>query len=384
MATVTIIIVQIILSCSIASNTLPLFMRQFSLLNVSSGVDESHLAWMDFSNAGGDFNALDIMEGLKDVPGINSVSRVNAAPLSGRTWIGQIGIGDDGRDIQGVSIYFGTYGIVNTFGSKLISGRDFLPEEYREYDILKNANPPKTSIVTKAFADAAWPGMNPIGKSIRFAGSQVEVIGVVDALVAPSFKNPKSSQLSIVFPVKSMAGGIFAIRALSLNKDLLQTIKERIKTVDPLIKLKTFTTFNQAKSDYYRNTWSMIYLLASVVLMLLAITAFGVAGVCSYWIQKRVVTIGIQRALGATKNDILFQIFIEVFCVSGIGVCGGIFGSIGISALSMTYFESPHITFFWLLVNSAIFLLTALSACYGPAKKAASISPFSAMRQGNR
>src|SRR3546814_14583456 len=63
-------------------------------------------------------------------------------------------------------------------------------------------------------------------------------------------------------------------------------------------------TMEELRSEYYRQDRAMVWLLVAVIVALLVVTALGIVGLASFWVQQRTKQIGVRRALGATKGQI--------------------------------------------------------------------------------
>ncbi len=82
---------------------------------------------------------------------------------------------------------------------------------------------------------------------------------------------------------------------------------------------------NEVRARAYRSNRGLTLILGAVALILVAVTAFGMAGLTSYWVAQRRRQIGIRRALGATRRAILNLFQMENFLIASGGVGVGIF-----------------------------------------------------------
>ena len=84
-----------------------------------------------------------------------------------------------------------------------------------------------------------------------------------------------------------------------------RAVDAALNKVDPSRIILDRQTFAEIRANYFKQDRAMAYLLVGVSLALLMITALGVVGLASFWVQQRTRQIGIRRALGATRGDIL-------------------------------------------------------------------------------
>jgi putative ABC transport system permease protein len=124
----------------------------------------------------------------------------------------------------------------------------------------------------------------------------------------------------------------------------------------------------------------MAFLLAGVSLALLVITALGVIGLASFWVQQRTRQIGIRRALGATRGDIVRYFQLENFILATIGIIVGMGLAYAINLWLMDAYQVPRLPAEFLPIGAAVLWLLGQVAVLGPALRAAMIPPAIATR----
>ena len=124
----------------------------------------------------------------------------------------------------------------------------------------------------------------------------------------------------------------------------------------------------------------MIGLLLIVSGLLLLVTALGIIGLASFWVQQRTKQIGIRRALGATRAQILRYFQTENFLLAGIGIVVGMLLAYLLNQWLMGRYELPRLPLLYLPVGAVLLWLLGQIAVFGPARKAASIPPAVATR----
>jgi putative ABC transport system permease protein len=124
----------------------------------------------------------------------------------------------------------------------------------------------------------------------------------------------------------------------------------------------------------------MIGLLLIVSALLLLVTALGIVGLASFWVQQRTKQIGIRRALGATKGQILRYFQTENFLLATIGIIVGMLLAYLLNQWLMGRYELPRLPLLYLPVGAAALWLLGQLAVFGPARRAAAIPPAVATR----
>jgi putative ABC transport system permease protein len=124
----------------------------------------------------------------------------------------------------------------------------------------------------------------------------------------------------------------------------------------------------------------MAIMMGIVCAVLLAITAAGIVGLTSFWVGQRRKQIGVRRALGATKRDILTYFLTENFLIGGAGVVVGSAMAIGMSMWLQQHFETERMSVVYVLVGMVLLLLLGQGAVLAPAMRASKVSPVEATR----
>jgi putative ABC transport system permease protein len=134
------------------------------------------------------------------------------------------------------------------------------------------------------------------------------------------------------------------------------------------------------RKQRYRADVAMSWMLVTVSVLLLLITASGIVGMASLWVIQRRKQIGVRRALGARKLDILRYFITENFLITSSGVFGGVLLGVALNQLLVSKLEMARLPIAYLAGGAGVFWLLGVLAVYGPAWRAASISPAMATR----
>jgi putative ABC transport system permease protein len=121
-------------------------------------------------------------------------------------------------------------------------------------------------------------------------------------------------------------------------------------------------------------------MLVAIMGVLLVVTALGVGGLASFWVQQRTKQIGVRRALGATRRDILRYFQVENFLLASGGIVLGMLLAYAGNLLLMNAFELARLPWIYLPAGAALLWLLGQLAVLGPALRAASIPPVVATR----
>ena len=124
----------------------------------------------------------------------------------------------------------------------------------------------------------------------------------------------------------------------------------------------------------------MTRLLLGICLVMLLVTALGIIGLASFWVQQRTKQIGVRRALGATRRQIISYFQTENLLLTSAGIVLGMLLAYTGNQLLMHYFEIPRLPLYYLPLGAVLLCLLGQAAVIGPALRAASIPPIVATR----
>jgi predicted permease len=270
--------------------------------------------------------------------------------------------------------YFGAMGI------PLIRGRVFDARDTRDA--------PHVALISASFAEARWPGQDPLGRLIQFGGMDGDyraftIVGIVGdiqefgigATPQPMFyadvrQRPRRAN---EFHIVIQGGGDFA--ALSA------AAREVARDLDPQVPV-AFKTLRDVVSAWMAQRQLVLLLLALFGVLALVLAATGVYGVVSYTAVRRTPEIGVRVALGARGPDIVRLLVREgaVFAVGGV--------AIGLTVASV----STRVVASWLYgvggtdpatfaAVAAAMIAVALAASWVPAYRASRTDAMEALRQ---
>lgn len=237
-------------------------------------------------------------------------------------------------------------------------------------------------IAAKLFGEASLG----VGKKIRFEGQSFRVIGVLVAKGGGGLGGPDFDSF-VYLPYKT--GYIFntdkkflEIMVDANSADELKPLKAALKT--ELLKRFKEDDFSVIESTEILSAIGSIFNILNVVLVAIAaisllVGGIGILNIMYVTVTERIKEIGIRRALGARRNDILWQFMAEAIVLS---VFGGAMG-LGLAAL-IVYLIHPIFpaAITWDSIALSLGTSTGIGLVFGvfPAKKAADLSPIDAIR----
>jgi putative ABC transport system permease protein len=386
------IALQTALTLAIVCNALFIIQQRVAHLSAPSGIDEPNLlvienSWADKSSKeDADAQLRADLVVLRQIPGVHDAVVSNAYPMRGSGWDQFITLTPDQTTPVGdPAVYLGDEHFIDTLGVKLIAGRNFRPDEIRPIANRENAMPPVT-IVTKALADKLFPDGSALGKQIyAMSSTPTTIIGIVDLLQTQSLANwqMRNAYQSLIWPMRIVGNSYYILRAepgqlaavrQAAVKALYAQNRMRIINDDGVLD------YTQVRQAAYDSDYGMAMLMGIICVVLLAITAAGIVGLTSFWVGQRRKQIGVRRALGATRHDILSYFLTENLLITVGGVIFGVALAIAMNLWLVTHFEMDRLSLIYLLVGVLLLLLLGQGAALAPAVRASRVSPIEATR----
>jgi putative ABC transport system permease protein len=389
------IVLEIALSCAIICNALFLIGSRLERMDRPSGLAENEIVRIQLTGIGREDNAAALtaadLAALRALPGVKDAAASNQVNFGNSSWNSSVFLKPD-QDQQSVgsTMYMGDEHLLDTLGLKLVAGRKFNRDEIIDWE---TANKPGAEvavpsvIITHAQAEKLWPGQNPLGKQVYGWGGKDQpstVIGVVEHLARPNdIGGPEAYDYSTLLPfgVPYTVGGNYLLRVAPERR--AETLKAAVAVIErngPNRIILEQDTMQELRAKFYRQDRAMAWMLVVVCIALLVVTALGIVGLASFWVQQRTKQIGVRRALGATRGQILRYFQTENFILATLGIVVGMLLAFGINQLLMGKYELPRLPAIYLPVGALVLWLLGQLSVLGPARRAAAVPPAVATR----
>jgi putative ABC transport system permease protein len=387
------IVLEIALACAIVCNALFLIGNRIETLHRPSGIAESELVTISLGGIGQQVNAAartrEDLAALRAVPGVRNATVLNQVPFVHYSWNTSLALTpDQERPTLNAAQYMAEEGTLQTLGLQLVAGRDFTPDEYLDLEIAqtdRDAQKKGTAIIlNRATAEKMFPGQNALGKTLYTGAIPVRVVGIVDTLARPTATSGLAEiDYAMLLPLRlNYTKGLYVLRVTdpARRQEVLTAATAALMKVDNSRLVLKQQTYAEIRDDYFQGDRAMVWLLGAVCIALLIVTALGIVGLASFWVQQRTKQIGIRRALGATRGQILRYFQTENFLLASTGIVLGMLLAYAINQWLMGKYELPRLPLYYLPFGALTLWLLGQIAVFAPARRAAAVPPAVATR----
>ncbi len=381
-AAVTLLVLEIALTMAVLGNLLFIVNASMRLEHERTGVMEPDIGVIQSIGVIGTPNpgtAAGNIDLLDRVPGVVAAS-FGDVPLGVRTYP-VYADPDLHKRLAAPYLFEGAQGYAKTLGVQVIAGR--LPRE----DELPSSNAKiEPGLITRALAQHLYPQQSPLGRMLylgQHGGGGVRIVGVLRQLRG-SITGRNSDSDSILLEAKvgnQNLGGLYLIRSQPGQlKRVLPLAVKALQKANPGHVTSMVKTMVQIRQMEFRGASAINRILMAITAILLIVTALGVSGLASFWVQQRTRHIGTRRALGATRGAILRHFQAENLIIVSMGVALGAALTIGLNVLLMQRFAQPRLPLQYVAFGALAMWLLGQLAVLGPALRAARVAPTIAMR----
>jgi putative ABC transport system permease protein len=385
------IVLEIALACAVLCNAVFMISERVADIGLADAIDEAGLSVIGVNGTDPKLAAEDIprnLAALRGIPGVTAAAVINTLPLTNNGWNTDVSTrpGDlnAGKHNPNVATYFFTAGGEKALGLQLLRGRFFSGDEYANSKIGNSYLPSgHTVLIDKSLAERLWPDQNALGKTIYVDQFHYTVVGVVADVLRPDKQGEgeRSFYYSAFFPV-SPGQGLrgYILRSAPQERDrVIHEAVQKLEALAPNAVVKG-RPFSEVRDKYFADTRSMIWMLVLVCAVMLAVTAFGIVGLTSFWVGQRRRQIGIRRAVGATRGHIMQYFQTENFLLSSAGVALGMLLAFGINLYLMQHYQMDRMPWYYLPAGALALWLLGQAAVLAPALRAAAVPPVVATR----
>jgi putative ABC transport system permease protein len=249
----------------------------------------------------------------------------------------------------------------------------------------------KVCLVTTQLADKIFGQDNPIGRPIRMGELTFTVVGVFRERVETfGLSDIQENTVILPFTLMKYYAGIEVVRLLSVQAARAEDVTSVERQVGQLLrarhpagaeyKVQTLTAILNAARNI---SLALTIVLIIIAFIALVISGVGIMNIMLVTVTERTREIGIRKAIGAARREILYQFLIESFLISGGGAVIGILIGIAVPVAIQSFLPGNlrvPLSPLSVIIAFVVSCSTGLFFGYLPANQAASLQPVESLR----
>lgn len=285
--------------------------------------------------------------------------------------------GEPGREVLRVATGAVDEHFVTTYGIRLQDGRDFTDRD--------RAGSPRVAIVDRRFADAAWPGRNPVGRRVRIeapGAEWAEVVGVVGPLHLAQVDDPPRGSVLVSRAQAPPPFGSVSMTTAGPAYEALPALRRAVQDLDPDLPLHLVFSLDDAIDYGHANVRIFVRIIGWLGVCGLLVAAAGLYALLAVRVTERTREIGVRRAIGASAAAVGRAVLAQVLMPLAIGVGTGLLLAWPV-ALSLVAIEPTVIAMGPASFGLAAGILASVVAVAlaGPLARALAIDPMEALHR---
>jgi putative ABC transport system permease protein len=329
-----------------------------------------------------------LLDKIGALPGITAVSASTGMPIVG------VGFGmpfnlagqavDDPSSRPGAGFNMVTPEYFRTFGIRMISGRTFTERDVAgsvsvavvNETFLKKYLSKVDPLTQRVVVEQLIPGVTKLGPPIEW-----QIVGVYHDIHNGGVRREGFPEIDVPFWQSPWPQAGLAVRTFGDPTGMTKSITAVVHSVDPELPLDQVKTMDQLVHESLASDRFSTVLFASFAGLALLLAAIGIYGVMSFAVAQRTHEIGLRIALGAGPHQVLRLVLQEGMLLAFVGLIVGLIGAYFVGRVMKTIlYQVNAIDPAAISTVTAVLLLSALLACYIPARRATQVDPMVALR----
>jgi putative ABC transport system permease protein len=387
-ARVILIVAEVALTLAIVANCLSLIVDTRAQLARPSGLDDEHLVAIQsnpFDDRLRDPRILNQLvdqdrQALRAVAGVRAVSHTALRPWESSGNITAVRVPGTRNEPARTQRAEADPGLFETLGLPIVQGRGFTDAEY-DHGADAPLSEVQPVVVSRALADALYPGGGAIGKQVADAdeSQRFTIVGIVDR-----FYNPfgETSEKVMLLPSRSVSfdrGSQYLVRTQGSPGPLMPQLEKALLGVEKGRFVRLRTTIEN-RDEFHGRDRLLVASLNAVMALLVLVTALGIVGLTSFSVAERQRQIGTRRALGADRLAIVRHFLLENWMVTSFGVMLGVLLAYGLNFGIVTWVAGAKLSLATVAAGAVALWTIGLGAALGPALRGARVAPAIATR----
>jgi putative ABC transport system permease protein len=374
------------LTMAVVANAVHVVVPKWQLLRAGSGLDETCIVLVQAH----DFDLVathvprqrQALEALAAQPGV-----VYAATVGAMAFVNDLAmtVSTTRGARANVGVYYGSPRFPDALGLRVIAGSGFDEDDFVPFADGAGLDRIGAVLVTQSLAQALFGSAPAVGATLRFGTNRpVTIKGVVDDVLRPrpSLREPGAQRLVVFAPIVPDGAAVaFVVRAAdpAMTDQLARTSQEVLLREGSEWSIERAAALRHVRDAFFDHEVTVVEALLSGSAILASVTLMGLVGLSHAWVARRRRSIGIRRALGATRASVLSYFLVEITLVMGIAASIGAVAAIALGRLLAAQYGLAPITPGTIGMSAVAMIVLGWIAVLAPALAASRVSPREAM-----
>lgn len=380
------VLLQIAITLAVLCNTASIVAHAVASMDRSAGFDTRDTFVIDVEPLSDRFNIASAehedLAYLRGLPDVAAATVTNGRPLTNDGTFNTLSLtpGATGTTVRASMLPMDEQGL-NALGVSLLSGRDFHADEVVS-DATTGTSKGGAIIITESLAHALFPQGHALGSAIYGDGpNPMTVVGIARDFMGPQDGGPAYNS----YLVAQMPGryGFYEllVRARPGRRDAaLQLADRHVIAAHPDAAVAFTQTMADARQQLDADNRNMTIFLSAVTAMMIAVCCLAMFGLTAFNVNSRIRQIGVRRAIGARKRDIVTHFVVESALVLGAGAVLGSVLALALGQWLSSHYGEPRLDLAYVLTSIVTLWAVGQLAAWHPARRAAAVPPSVATR----
>jgi putative ABC transport system permease protein len=316
----------------------------------------------------------DLVDRLGAVPGVAAAGGISTLPFTGGG--SQSGIRATGAvEERRTDVAVVTPGYFRAMGMELVRGRLVTPAD--------DSAAPKVAVVDERFAERFWPNEDPLGKRVEGWGfRELTVVGIVRHVKNYGVGADSREELFVAHAQRPTARMVIAVRSRGDSAALAASVRRVVGALDASLPVYNVRMMSDVVDATVAAPRLSTIVSSTVAILALMLATVGLYGVLAFVVGQRRHEIGVRMALGAAPASVATLIVRQALVVTASGIAVGVVGAVVVGRMVRSQLFGVTATDpVTLIVAAVAFLGVAVVASWVPARRAAGVSPVTALRE---
>jgi putative ABC transport system permease protein len=316
----------------------------------------------------------DLVDRLGAVPGVAAAGGISTLPFTGGG--SQSGIRATGTvEERRTDVAVVTPGYFRAMGMELVRGRLVTPAD--------DSAAPKVAVVDERFAERFWPNEDPLGKRVEGWGfRELTVVGIVRHVKNYGVGADSREELFVAHAQRPTARMVIAVRSRGDSAALAASVRRVVGALDASLPVYNVRMMSDVVDATVAAPRLSTIVSSTVAILALMLATVGLYGVLAFVVGQRRHEIGVRMALGAAPASVATLIVRQALVVTASGIAVGVVGAVVVGRMVRSQLFGVTATDpVTLIVAAVAFLGVAVVASWVPARRAAGVSPVTALRE---